>query len=420
MIQRRNNRDEEDEILRRQSMVLPDEGPSRGMPPNRGITPRPPSMLEQHMNTPVSFAPQQHFTDASYYGGYEQHPYAQGQVLTMPPQAWTPVTPHSGQPFFNPMGDTPLGSPVSPAPYDSAYNAQGQLVRQPSSGASVFMDQQAGQGAYLERQGSNGADYMLNRQPSPGPNVPFNRQPSPGPNVPLNRQPSLGPNVPFNGPPAGQSPYVTRQVPGGATQLELPPEAHYVDLSRSSVSPFQAAQYAEISNHLQTAPPAPLPTPMVAAAVDKAIMEEDPIVPTVSEPRPLKIANPGRVTSPVEALEPSPFNDPQPTHEHFDADEDFVPRAPSPAYSSKSRIDSTPPKLPEISVQQRAFSPVVMNFPLSPPAVTPSPLAQHVDLPSPPSEAHFSAPPTPRPTKDAPAPVRPDTVYDDEDAYGGI
>ena len=354
------------------------------------------AMAEQHGNNrPVSFGAQQ-YADQEYYGFSNQSSFSPGQVVAMPPQAWSPATPHSGQPFFNnPMGESPIGSPVTPGPYDSAYNAQGQLVRSPSAGA----------GAFLDRHGSNGAEMMLNRQPSPGPNVMLNRQPSAGAAVALNRQPS------------GHSPYLTRQSPSAALQVDTPPEAHYVDLNRSSVSPFQAAQYAEISTHLQTAPPAPLPTPMVAAAADEVLMKEDHVTYAVTTPRPLNVST-GRAISPVQTHGVSPFADPM---EHgFDYDD--LPKPPSPAYSSKSRIDSTPPKLPEIAVQQRSFSPVTMDFPMSPPAhPVPSPLS--LTLPSTPSEVLFDAPLTPRPGKDTPSTPRPETtytVYDDEDAYSGI
>lgn len=121
---------------------------------------------------------------------------------------------------------------------------------------------------------------------------------------------------------------------------------------------------------------------------------------------------------------------------------DGFPQPPSPAFSSSTRITSTPPVLPEIHIQQRAFSPVSMEFPLVPnpsrPAPAPSPLASSYTLPAPPADAHITDKPAQqpkisqmvvdsaaaqlRPQKDEPT-KRPDTVYtmyDDEDAYGGI
>ena len=71
--------------------------------------------------------------------------------------------------------------------------------------------------------------------------------------------------------------YLTRQpssavgyVPPTAPPGTFDPNAHYIDLNRSSISPYQAAQYADISRQLSTAqasressalPDAPLPSP---------------------------------------------------------------------------------------------------------------------------------------------------------------
>jgi hypothetical protein len=437
MIQRRS-RNEEEDILRRQSMVLPDDPmpPSRGIPGNRGVTPRPPSMIEQHMNSgPISFAPQGHYGDQSpftpaqhygdqssfapqqqygdpsFYGYSNQGAYNGGQVLPMPPQAWAPVTPHSSQPFFAPMGESPMGSPISPAPYDSAYDAVGRLVRQPSNGA------------YLERSGSNGGDYVVSGQTSPG-----------GSNGTLSRQPSVDPSIPLMLQPGGRS--LTRE-PSVSTpavpspQIEVPAEAHYVDLNRSSVSPFQAAQYAEISDRLQTAPPMPLSTPLVAEAADKAIMNDEQIAPAVMIPRPLNVNGQAKVTSPVTspvmspiAMSPvmspvdmhsaSPFSDPKIDQVMANADYETMPRPPSPTYSSKSRIDSTPPKLPEIALPQRVFSPTTMEFPSSPSArPAPSPLSATMEMPSSEADTHVAAHPHHAGRPDSP-------VYDEDDVYGGI
>ncbi|GJE93869.1 hypothetical protein PsYK624_100340 [Phanerochaete sordida] len=482
---RRSGRDEEDDILRRQSMVLPDEHTPRGFPPGRGVTPRPPSTVEPHMTGgPVTFGGQQHYVDQGYYGSSYNGGYGAGQAaIPMPPQAWAPVTPHSSQPFFQPMGETPLGSPVTPGPYESAYNGHGQFTQQAAMGAAMGG---AMGGAYLERHGSNGAEYMLNhqgsngdymlsRQGSTGADVMLNRQYSNGADYMLNRQGStgpeymphrqdtlspispvrqgsLGPNtpsrqnstastVPLALQPGGNT-FLTRQSSMTATAAQLDiPETDYVDLNRSSVSPFQAAQYAEISDRLQSAPPLPLPTPLVAAAADEAIMKEDQVVPTVTEPRPLNVNTQTRVmspvtspvlgnapgaffTSPVEEIAHSPFSDPRVEHHtSFNVNPDDLPRPPSPAYSSKSRIDSTPPKLPEFSGKDSLFSPVTLEFPSSPAAHGKSPLSASVELTD---ESHVAG------AKASPEPVRHNTkdtharspsthtVYDDDDAYAGI
>ena len=248
-------------------MVLPEEPVSRGMPGNRDVNHRPPSMIQQHMGggAPISFAPQAHypqqnysvsqqyyaeqspftpqqFGDQSYYG-HSNGGFNAGQALPMPPPAWAPVTPHSSQPFFAPMGESPMASPVTPAHYDSAYDAVGRLVRQNSNGA------------YLERSSSTGGN-SLGSPTSPTPSGTLSRQPSINPAIPLLLQP--GASRALSREPSLSSPSTTTPP----TQLEVPAEAHYVDLSRASVSPFQAAQYAEISEHLQTEPPVPLPSPI--------------------------------------------------------------------------------------------------------------------------------------------------------------
>lgn len=291
-----------------------------------------------------------------------------------------------------------MGSPTV-AHYESAYNAQGQLV---------------------ERQNSVGASQYLTRQ------------------LTLNRQP--------------------------ADDEHLAPDADYVDLSRASVTPFQAQQYEEISRRLNTAPPMPpVTTPIVADVPDQELAAGRGPVNT----RPLSLGQNVTTIPPhlniyqENAMPESPFADPHARlngmHDAVPADIDrddtfsiseAFPQPPSPAYSSNSRVTSTPPVLPEISIQQRAFSPISQDFPLGPSSArpSPSPLTMSFNMPSPPAEAHFletntvpkhdsavvempkqspASPqsPQPRQVKEAAPVQRPDTVYtlyDDDDAYGGI
>ncbi|KAI0701477.1 hypothetical protein BC835DRAFT_1517654 [Cytidiella melzeri] len=443
---RRNSEDEfSAEVFKRQSMVLPDETFLHSDRKGAGA----PTMVEQRMDQdPVSYGGVAIYSDRSFYGG--QSSFGPGQIVTMPPQAWTPgaETPNSAHPFYNPMGETPAGSPITPSPYDSFFNAQGQLVRQPSNGSGAVLnhlsaaapavhDTQAGNGtgpmlsrqpsagpmAAYSRTPSPGPAVALNRQPSSGPAATMTRQPSPGPAVMLNRQPSVGANNAMNQSPFGAdavvddpySPitpppaaYVTRQAP-----VENPfgnnNDAHYVDLNRSSVSPFQAAQYEEISSRLKTSPPRPLPTPQVAAYAEEALANDAPVVTNVSEPRPLNVAS-SRASAQGSAQ-----------------DEDDSLSLPSPAFSGKARINSIPPTLPEIG---RPFSPVTMEFPVAPTSVQPSPLSTSFTVPSPSDGAHFKPanPDTPtvpgmRPARQETPAKRPDTVYtlyDDDDAYAGI
>lgn len=409
-------------------MVLPDD--------NGHGNPRPPSMTQQHVNqAPVSYGGDQIYGDRSFYGG--QSSFAPGEYVSVPPQAWTPdpMTPGSAQPFYQPMGETPIGSPITPVAYDSFYDSQGQLVRQPSVGAAAMMNHPYAGGPGV-RQPSPGPFAAYNRTPSPGANVMLNRQPSTGPVAALNRQPSLGTNNMMNQSPFGpdaevdhtESPispppaaYVTRQSPA-AENFNTGTDAHYVDLNRSSVSPFQAAQYEEISSKLWAPPPQPLPTPEVAAFAEKALANDEPVVPNVSQPLPLNVA-----------VNKSPVQEPVP-HVEASVPDDIELPPPSPAYSGKSRVDSTPPTLPEIHLNERSFSPVTMEFPIAPSSVNPSPLSAAFTLPSPPMEAHFPTTPTAanpdtptvlgaRHVRQEPQGKRPDTVYtlyDDDDAYAGI
>ncbi|KAI0091498.1 hypothetical protein BDY19DRAFT_629489 [Irpex rosettiformis] len=447
-LRRRARRNEDEfsaEAFKRQSMVLPDDLGHPG--------PNPPSMLEHHVSQdPVSFGGSPIYGDRSFYGG--QSSFGPGEIVAMPPQAWDPSTPSSAQPFYQPMGETPLGSPITPVAYDSFYNAQGQLVRQPSAGAAAMMSHPYAVAPVMQqRQASPGPFTAYNRTPSPGPAVALNsqpsngpatvlvRQPSPGPVAALNRQPSYGPNdamskspfgpdaviddidhmeSPISPPPAA---YVTRRAPPTETQYNASPDAHYVDLNRSSVSPYQAAQYEEISSKLRAPPPQPLPTPEVAAFAEKALANDAPVVHAVAQPLPLNV--PGTIKSPIQ--------EPMISSDAHVLDDIELP-LPSPAYSGKSRVDSTPPTLPEIHLNERSFSPVTMDFPIAPSSVHPSPLSAAFTIPSPSVEAHFPTSPGPanpdtptapamRPTKQEPQGKRPDTVYtlyDDDDAYAGI
>ncbi|KAL4251571.1 hypothetical protein ABKN59_006707 [Abortiporus biennis] len=376
-----------DDALRRQSAVLPDDtfSPTRGMPDRSyGATPRPPSMFEQRMgNVPASFgAPPPQAT--GYYGYQAPQSFNPGEFMpNNGPYTQDPMTPNSTNPFFAPMGQTPLGSPVSVGPYGSAYDEQGQLLnRQPSAGAN----------AYLSRQPSSGAAAVLSRQPSAGAGVM------------LSRQPSMG------------------------NALETPSDAHYVDLNRSSVSPFQAQQYEEISRRLNTNAPVPLPPAVGNGATEYA--EKEGMSPKLNNTVPLDVGqsvNPGQLLSVApkeQALPESPFADPG-IHET----EEALPQPPSPTFSAKARIASNPPILPEIQLQQRAFSPVTMEFPggVSAARPVPSPLSTSVALPSAPADVHIanahiaSAPQGVSNNAAAQKEFkRPETMYDDDDAYGGI
>ncbi|KAJ3476651.1 hypothetical protein NLI96_g11012 [Meripilus lineatus] len=400
-LMKRNRRNEDEfsaEAFKRQSVILPEmDGPRGGSGMDRSWEnsapqtpmfeqrmpgPPPPNMFEQRFAGPPPSQP---------WNGYQAQgspSFAPGQYVTMHDtgrrdfeQDLSLQTPNSAQPFFAPMGQSPIGSPVSVAPYGSVYD----------------------------------------NQPSP-----------------VQRQNSLGPNA-----------YLSRQPSSNNGTLE-PPEAHYVDLNRSSVTPFQAQQYEEISRRLN----APPPTSFSTLPEKPLPLAEEHVEPVVAHSG-VSVDDHAITTDEPQDYGKSPFADPEgqdtplatpralPDFDDDDASITGFPVPPSPAFSTSTRITSTPPVLPEIQ-SQRGFSPVSMEFPLIPNSRAtpiPSPLASSYTLPTTPASAHIADKPIQQPAASAPIPLnvepatnstrpqreaasaRPDTVYtmyDDEDAYGGI
>ena len=172
-----------------------------------------------------------------------------------------------------------------------------------------------------------------------------------------------------------QSAYLSRQLStNGPAPVDNSP--HYVDLSRSSVTPFQAAQYEEIHRRLNMPPPEPI----LGSLAEEEYPRNEPI-----------------------PKGPSPFADPS---------GDVLP-PPSPAHSGRSRVDSTPPKLPELNPP---MSPVYALHPVSIDVLSKQTGAS-ADLPAAPTPAHVTSPnpTTPNQKRDTVY-----TIYDDEDAYAGI
>ncbi|KAK7031510.1 hypothetical protein R3P38DRAFT_3187221 [Favolaschia claudopus] len=240
---------------------------------------------------------------------------------------------------------------------------------------------------------------------------------------------------------------------------QLAPPQDYVDLERTSVTPFQAEQYVEISKHLNTDVPRGLDTPTVSQIVSEK-MDLPPLPPSdhVNE---TEAADP---FADEEAHEQEQGNDSSDTLGMVQ-DMSF-PAPPSPVRTSSSRyardrVESMPPTLPEIIVQSRVSvtsaylsdagsaphsQTVFMNAELgkggrdSPMGgnrfpVSPSPLASSFTaLPSPPAVAKSFPPvaaavPEAAPAQEQQQQARPQpkkrepvysTVYDPEDAYGGF
>ncbi|RDB18509.1 hypothetical protein Hypma_000250 [Hypsizygus marmoreus] len=366
----------------RRSAVLMNDPPTHEDTIEHGYNPRPPTMIERRLASPAPTFGTQYGAPGPYgdhvggmeYGNMDQYgqfqSFTPGQIMN---NMSAPPTANSANPLYGGYGQSPF-SPVSPVgPYGSGYEDQ------------------------------PGASPYLTRQPSQ-----------------LTRQSSLNGSYPND----GQAQYAN--YPGSQ---QVAPQGDYIDLDRSSVTPFQAAQYAEISKKLNTEVPIGLDTPAVTQFVQGSGVNAPP-VPIIS-----------------------PFADPAPpaqqrrSMDSVSNDLQNFPAPPSPAHSSRSRIDSTPPTLPEIHVESRvtsynlsdgsplgsafpsgvsvagkgfapAPSPLANQFP-----ATPSPLASSFDIQSPPAAvssfpAAAAAPVAEK--KETEQKKRPETVYDDDDAYGGF
>lgn len=381
--QRKCRRDEDEALAeeiwnrpeaRRQSTILPDEfdSPARSYNAMGSGSPRPPTMIERHLNraptTPTYQTPSNMYPNDGYGAGYGATQY--GQPSFSPGDV---VSPTSANPFISPYAQDVMTSPVS----------------------------------------SNVPDY--HDMPSPG-------NPALPPSA-LTRQPS------------GQAAVVRQNsVTGGSySPTDTSPNAtdpHYVDLSRSSVTPFQAAQYAEISEKLREPMSSVMVFPPVVPRDDDASSDRTLIPHTDLPPRDQNV--------PTE----SPFVDPGSKHLDTDASHELdteVP-LPTPILVEHTRVTSRPPTLPEIQVPERSFSPVAsLEFPIPLSArETPSPFSVEFSdtRTPPPAGLKYKNSPlaTSSPTQSQPAVTlrgpkteaelsRRDTVYtlyDEEDAYGGI
>ncbi|KAI0058978.1 hypothetical protein BV25DRAFT_1178347 [Artomyces pyxidatus] len=370
---------------RRQSAVLSDEpAPVRSFDNGfGGSAPRPPTMIERHLNSgPATLSrqptmPNMYGTNAYGYNnnGYNDDGYA-GNHQSFSPGEYM-ATPTSTNPFISQYAQSPMGSPTSatvPNYHNDAYG-----------------------------------------EPSPPPHA-------------VTRQPST------------LSRHNTVMSDTGAPAMDGE-DPHYVDLSRSSVTPFQAAQYVEISRKLGTQPPSSLgalPEEDSLAVPGTALTTDFPT--TADSGKTMYAAQAGlaqhlSLPAPTESANPeSPFADPAMHHDAtFDDSQELeFPAPPAALTAQHSRIPSTPPVLPEIHLQQRAFSPVASDFPVpSSVHASPSPFSTNFgDVRAPPPAAVLnrssplaSPPATPRPHAEEPQAKRPDTVfslYDEEDAYGGI
>ncbi|KAJ7807311.1 hypothetical protein B0H14DRAFT_2873776 [Mycena olivaceomarginata] len=199
-------------------------------------------------------------------------------------------------------------------------------------------------------------------------------------------------------------------------------ETEYLDLERgTSVTPYQAEQYVEISKRLNTEVPRGLDTPTVSQIVAEK-MDLPPLPPTEDDP----FADDDAKEEQAQEVDALPM-----------VQDMSFPAPPSPVHTSSSRYarDSQPPTLPRSvtsaylsdsapgtpgagqTVFVGAQSPMGSSrFP-----VTPSPLASSFSVPSPPAAAvsfpaeHAQARPEAKKRQTVYS-----TVYDEEDAYGGM
>ena len=374
----RRSRRKEDEALaeeiwtrpdaRRQSTMLPDEpGPVR--PYNAmGGGPRPPTMIERHMNSTPSLLSRQPtmpdmYSNNGYGNGYGATEY--GQSSFYPGDI---VTPTSANPFVSPYTQDIMVSPVS-------SNVPEYHVHPPSPVVPPL--------ALTRRSSNNTGQAAVVRQNSiPG-----------GPHSPM-------------------------------VSSSRATDSQYVELSRSSVTPSQGMQYAEIAEQLHA------PMSSVFAGVPAG-------------PRDAPESRTDVAQQDEDAPNESPFADSGAEPQFVDAshESDIEVPLPTPIMFQQTRITSTPPTLPEIRVPERSFSPVAsLEFPVPLSArESPSPFSvEFSDVRSPPpaglkftssplaSSTYGEAEPTTIPNEpkaEAESRKRPDTVYtiyDEEDAYGGF
>lgn len=394
----------------RRSAVLINDPPTHEDTVARGFNPRPPSMIERRYASPApSFGTQYGAPGHQPYGNNTPgHAYATpgsyrrysafgpGQIMNHMSPPGMPMyqnTSYAQSPF------SPIVSPVlGVGPNDQGYNGRDDIA--------PALTRQSSTGTQLTHQGSATAQDYQSYNAAP---VPASHEVSyPAPAVIASRQ--------------SGSPHTS---------------AEYVDLARTSMTPFQAAQYAEVSKSLNTEVPSGMGTPTENEESTNAppVPPKDPPSP-FADPIPVSL-RPSRATR--DSLIGQDVDRPVSTDSRLTMsvvhDLDF-PEPPSPALTvaSRFRVDSIPPTLPEIHLESRSsvhssFGGESPRAGLSVKAlrspVAPSPLSAGFVADS--SSADMPATPDADPVSiDAEPAVsekelkRPETLYDPEDAYGGI
>ena len=363
---------------RRQSVFLPDEPGPVGRYNAMG-SPRPPTMIERHLNSMPSTLSRQPTMPNMYssngfgngYGASES-----GQSSFYPGDI---ITPTSSNPFISPYSQDVLVSPVSSNVPD--YH----VASHPTSPAAPPQ-------ALTRSSSSTNRATVIRQNSIPG-----------GPHSPMVSSPN-----------------------------DTDPQ--YVELSRSSVTPSQGMQYEEITKNLHA------PMSSVMATLPEESHDNTTHNRMLT---PNTTPNTGPSPRDEDPPKQSADVDSSTEYQVVDASRglDIEVPLPTPIMFEQTRISSNPPTLPEIRVPERSFSPVAsfeLPVPLSA-RESPSPFSvEFSDVRTPPpaglkftsSPLATSTPTSAEPTviphdqkAEAKSSKRPDTVYtlyDEEDAYGGF
>lgn len=362
---------------RGQSMHIPDDNESdpysaarlHAFTTNRhdGSSPRPPTMIERKFNNNApSMLSRQPSTPGGYgSGGYGATSFNIGDVVSAPPSA----VPSSANPFLsgeeanqmaiygNMAPSTPLTRQPS-NPYGEPMTPQSALTRQPSNPYGDPSVQQT----VLTRQPSQA--QVLSRQPSM--QYPGSMNGSGTPITPL-------PPMPYASVPYTPNSAIDSTMSTGEGE-------EFGAYDRSSVTPFQAQQYAEIKKKLGVAANGGN-TQSLGAVSEMTLTDEDykgedekkvdeleEFDAEVAASRALHVVN----TTPEPPLSPALKSNAQlpgsplaATHAEkemdMEADAQEIEFPVTPSLISSSRIMSTPPVLPEVG---RPFSPMSYDFPI--------------------------------------------------------
>ncbi|KAH9480477.1 hypothetical protein JR316_0007077 [Psilocybe cubensis] len=433
----------------RRSAVLLDDPPTHEDTVARGYN-NPPPMVERYASPAPTFGTQYGHPGPAVYGGDEHYDqYGAGGYAAGNGAGYGSAATYQS---FQPGQIMNVDGGIPPAPANPMY-ATPAYTQNPFSPAISVPDEYRDQSNYNYH--SNGHQNYEYSQHQSDPSFPA---PVSIPQPVLTRQPSASapqyPN-PNTGEIASNDPHRPSPL---QLKRESAPANDYVDLNRSSVSPYQAAQYVEISRRLNADVPAGLAT----ADVERELPMPPPPVAGSGNNSPGPFADPGTPHTPGGAQ--------YAIDRRYSGDADIDARAepqardfpapPSPVHTpgsaSRYRIDSMPPTLPEIHVESRVSVSSVgvdgaalhsqglaqgglttgtrSQFP-----TTPSPLASSFGFPSPaPNATEFTDPKHPAippaaasPSTATPPSAQPaapkhkkqasmQSVYDADDAYGGF